>query len=76
MQSFGFFAVLDNTCEGLVPIGTLDGYYIYSEDNNTLSSKGEVFRAGDIVKIRVKYADTVRRKVEFEYIETIEHRGV
>ncbi len=76
VQSFGFFAVLDNTCEGLVPIGTLDGYYIYSEDNNTLSSKGEVFRAGDIVKIRVKYADTVRRKVEFEYIETIEHRGV
>ena len=75
VQSFGFFAVLENTCEGLVPVGSLDGYYVYSEEKNTLTSKRAVFAAGDVVKIRVKHADTVRRKVEFEFVEMIEQRS-
>lgn len=74
VQSFGFFAVLENTCEGLVPVGSLDGYYVFSEEKNTLASKRGIFAVGDVVKIRVKHADTVRRKVEFEFIEMIEQR--
>ncbi|MBO5648352.1 MAG: VacB/RNase II family 3'-5' exoribonuclease, partial [Clostridia bacterium] len=31
VASFGFFVALDNTCEGLVPIGDLDGFYTYDE---------------------------------------------
>jgi len=75
VQSFGFFAVLENTCEGLVPVGSLDGYFVYSEEKNTLASRYAVFAVGDVVKIRVKHADTVRRKVEFEFVEMIEQRS-
>ena len=71
IQSFGFFCVLDNTCEGLVPVGSLEGFFTYSEEKNTLSSKKTVFSAGDTVRIKVKYADTVRRKVEFEFVELL-----
>ncbi len=75
VQSFGFFATLENTCEGLVPVASLDGFYVYNEQKNTLASKRMIFSVGDIVKIKVKYADTVRRRVEFEFIEMIEKRA-
>ncbi len=74
VQSFGFFAMLDNTCEGLVPVASLDGFYVYSEQKNTLASKHMIFSPGDIVKIKVACADTVRRRVEFEFVEMIEKR--
>ncbi len=74
VQSFGFFAMLENTCEGMVPVASLDGFYVYSEQKNTLSSKHMIFSPGDIVKIKVKYADTVRHRVEFEFLEMVKKR--
>lgn len=71
VQSFGFFCVLENTCEGLVPVSSLDGYYTYSEEMGTLSSRREVFRIGERVRVRVKFADVARHKTEFELIEKI-----
>ncbi len=69
VTSFGFFAMLENTCEGLVPVSSLDGFYVYSEQKNTLASKKRNFSLGDKVKIKVVSADTVRRRVEFELAE-------
>ncbi len=74
VQSFGFFAALENTCEGMVPVASLDGFYVYNEGKGTLSSKRMIFAPGDIVRIRVAAADTVRRRVEFEFTEMIEKR--
>ncbi len=71
VQPFGFFCALSNTCEGLVPVSTLQGYYRYSETMGTLASKENVISPGDDVRIRVRFADVARQKVEFEYLETI-----
>ena len=74
VQSFGFFATLENTCEGLVPVATLDGFYTYSEQKNALASKHMIFSPGDIVRIKVVSADTVRRRVEFAFVEMVDKR--
>lgn len=72
VQSFGFFCVLENTCEGFVPVSSLDGYYTYSEELGTLTSRRESFSVGEQVRIRVRYADVSRHKTEFEFIEKIQ----
>ena len=74
VQPFGFFCALENTCEGLVPVSALRGYYHYNETMCTLASKENVISPGDAVRIRVRFADVARQKVEFEYLETIEQR--
>lgn len=74
IQPFGFFCALENTCEGLVPVSTLRGYYRYSETMGTLASKENIISPGDTVRIKVRFADVARQKVEFEYLETIEAR--
>lgn len=66
VQSFGFFATLDNTCEGLVSVSSLDGFFVYSESANSLSNKKTSYTLGQKVRIRVKYADIARHKTEFE----------
>ncbi len=75
VQSFGFFCMLENTCEGLVPVSSLSGYYTYSEQLGTLSSRGGVFAPGDTVRVRVRFADVVKHKVELEYLGTLDTRG-
>ena len=74
VQPFGFFCALDNTCEGLVPVASLRGFYHYSESMGTLASRENVISPGDAVRVKVKFADVARQKVEFEYLETTEKR--
>jgi ribonuclease R len=68
ITSFGCFVTLPNTCEGLVPISTLDGF-IYDEGNVTLRSSADVIRIGDTVTIRVEDADVSRGKLLFSITE-------
>ena len=65
ITSFGLFATLDNTCEGLVPISTIEGNYIYDEANISLRNNKSVIRIGDMIKIRVEEADMQRGKLRF-----------
>ena len=62
---FGFFAELENTCEGLVPIGSLAGEYLYEEEGLRLRSSDTVYRIGDSVCVCVEEADISTRKVTF-----------
>lgn len=66
--SFGAFARLDNTCEGLLPISSLPGYFVYDERNLSLRSSGKVFRVGDEIRIRVESADISRGRLEFSLV--------
>ena len=68
ITSFGCFVTLANTCEGLVPISTLDGF-VYDEGNVTLRSSADVIRIGDRVKICVEDADVSRGKLLFSLVE-------
>ncbi len=69
VTSFGMFCMLDNTCEGLIPIATMKNKYYYNSEAMTLTAgDGTSYRIGDRVKIKVKNAVVSLRQVDFELI--------
>ncbi len=69
VTSFGFFAELENTCEGLVPLTELDGIYIFEEKTLTLRSQTRVYRLADKVQVRLEEVDVMRGKLTFSVAE-------
>ena len=69
ITSFGFFAELDNTCEGLVPISSLDGVFIFDEGNATLRSSKKIYHIADKVRVRLEEADIERGKLRFSVVD-------
>ncbi len=66
VTGFGMFVELENTCEGLIPINTLEGWFEFDEKNRRLiGEKGEVYALGMSVRIRVEFCDVIARRVEF-----------
>lgn len=68
VTSFGFFAELENTCEGLVPISELYGAFVFDEKHLTLRFRDTVYRIGDKVRIRVEEADVLSGKLRFSVV--------
>lgn len=68
VTSFGIFADLPNTCEGIIPLGSLDGYYRFDEDRKVLTGPLGVFRLGDKLRIRVKETDIQKSRVYFSLV--------
>ena len=68
VTSFGFFVELDNTCEGLVPISSLDGYYNFDERSYTLSCSDNVFSLGMKVEVMIEDVDIITRKVDMRLV--------
>jgi ribonuclease R len=66
VTSFGMFCMLDNTCEGLVPINMMKNRYRYNQEAMTLSCGSIVYRIGDKVRIKVKDVSVSLRQVDFE----------
>ena len=69
VTSFGFFASLENTCEGLVPISDLRADYIFDEKNLTLRSRRHTYHIADEVTVRLEEADVIRGKLRFSVVE-------
>jgi ribonuclease R len=65
VTKFGLFAELENTCEGLIPTPSLDGYFLFDENKITLSDGNRTFRIGDCVKICVEEADIASCSLTF-----------
>ena len=75
VTSFGIFAELPNTVEGMIFVGDLnDDYYYFDERQLILEGEftGKRYRLGDPVRIAVKSADTERRLVDFVPAEQAE----
>ncbi len=68
VTSFGFFAELSNTCEGLVPISDLVGVFTFDEKNLTLRSRYKTYKLGDVVRVRLEEADIIRGKLRFSVV--------
>ena len=68
VSSFGFFAELQNTCEGLVPLSELDGFYVFEEKALKLRSSRRSFSIGDSVRVRLEEADVIRGKLRFSVV--------
>ena len=70
VTGFGMFAELENTCEGLIPINTLEGWFEFDDKSRRLiGERGEVYMLGQRIRIRVELCDVVARKLEFSLVE-------
>ncbi len=65
VTSFGLFAELENTCEGLIPISELGGNFVFDEKNLTLRSAASVYRLAERIRVRLEEADVFRGKLRF-----------
>lgn len=68
VTSFGIFATLENTCEGLIPISTLDGEFVYDEKNITIRNNKTYYRIGDMIEVKLEEADITRGKLRFSLL--------
>lgn len=72
VTSFGLFAELDNTVEGLIPVETLpDGSYYFAEEKFLLRGTRNSFRLGERVRVRVDGVDWGARRTVFALLEKI-----
>ncbi|MGL5379494.1 ribonuclease R [Clostridium sp.] len=72
VTSFGLFAELPNTIEGLIHITALDDdYYVYDEAHLCLigERKKKVYKLGDEVKVKCSRVDIDNREIFFDLVE-------
>lgn len=74
ITSFGMFAQLDNTIEGLISYQDLDDYFEYDAENFKAIGRDskKVYDIGDKVKIKVVGANTLKGTVDFVITEDIQ----
>ncbi len=71
VTNFGFFVELDNTVDGLVHVTDMkDDYYTYDEIKLRYLGRrtGNVFSMGQKVKVRLKSASKLEKKIDFEIV--------
>lgn len=69
IMSYGIYAELPNTVEGLIHVNRMyDDRYYYKEETYEMYGvdTGRVFRLGDTIRVRVADADKVTKTVDFE----------
>ena len=70
VTSFGIFAELSNTVEGLVPVETLpDDSYEFVEERFLLRGTRNSFHLGEKVRVQVAGVDWGTRRVQFRFLE-------
>ncbi|EGY80035.1 ribonuclease R [Peptoniphilus indolicus] len=74
ITSFGMFAQLENTIEGLISYQDLDDYFEYDADNFKAIGRdtGKVYDIGDKVRVKVVGANTLKGTVDFVITEDIQ----
>ncbi|MBO5756052.1 MAG: S1 RNA-binding domain-containing protein, partial [Clostridia bacterium] len=66
--SFGIFAELANTCEGLIPFEFFEEDVYFDEAHLSVRVGEEIFTVGTPLRIRVEEADISRRRVSFSLV--------
>ncbi|MCR5483716.1 MAG: ribonuclease R [Bacilli bacterium] len=75
VASFGIFVKLPNLVSGMIPIGSLDGFYTYDESTQSLSSKGRApIRLGDELQVKCIAASKEDAQVTFEIVKKLEDK--
>ncbi len=73
VSKWGLYAEIEgNKCEGMIPIGSLQGdYYMLDEDNYQVIGRrhGKCYKLGDPVTIRVKGVDMMKKLIDFELVD-------
>ena len=71
VTSFGLFAELPNTIEGLIPIESLYGTFAFDPDHFCLIGTDKKYTIGERVRIKVIDVDFYRRRTEFRLLNKI-----
>lgn len=73
VTEFGVFVeIIENKCEGLVPIRELqDDYYEYDEDNYCLTGRrtSKKYQLGDPVKVEILRTNLAKKQLDFVLVE-------
>ncbi len=76
LTDWGFYVQIEeNRCEGFVSLESLkDDMYFYEEENLRMKGRnyGEEFRFGDRVAVKVGDVDWDRRRIDLEFIDTVD----
>ena len=75
--SHGMYVMLDNTCEGMIRLGSLPYPDYYYDDAFSIKrvGKGPVFTVGKRIMIQVVKADVSSGNVDFEYCGEVEENA-
>lgn len=68
VTSFGMFAMLENSCEGLIRYETMNGDYFEYDDINHIvkgNHTNKIYKIGDNIRITVVSADILSRRIDF-----------
>ncbi len=68
VTSFGIFAELENTVEGLIRLESIKGdFYEFDEENRRIVGRrhGRIYKIGDAIEIEVVRADLLTRQIDF-----------
>ena len=71
VTSFGIFAELENTVEGLIRMDDLDDdFYEYFSDKYMVKGRrtGKAYTLGDLLRIRVKSVSAENREIDFQIV--------
>ncbi len=76
VNSFGFFVVLPNGVEGLVPIASLNEEYIYHENKLILQGKrsNKIYKMGQHLKVCIANANPTARQIDLIPLDLIESK--
>lgn len=70
ITSFGIFAQLENTIEGLISYQSMSDYFEFNEDDYSAVGRDskKVYRIGDKLKIKVVNTNVTRGTIDFEIV--------
>jgi ribonuclease R len=77
VTSFGIFVQLTSMyIEGMISLSTLNGYYTFDEEKQSLSSKGKApIQLGTELKVKCVSASKETQQVNFEIIKELENKN-
>lgn len=74
LTSFGIFVALPNTCEGMIPLSSLEEYAIFDEATLTLRAGKHIFRLADPVTVELTEVDLDNRRATFALIRETDRK--
>ncbi|MDP2338837.1 MAG: ribonuclease R [Bacteroidota bacterium] len=72
VTDWGIYVELENKCEGMVPMSTLDDdFYIFDEKNYCLEGRHShrIFQLGDVLKVEIARANLEKKQLDFRLIQ-------
>jgi ribonuclease R len=72
VTNFGFFVMLDNMVEGLVPVESLGNNYTFDKNTEILKVDNKLYKLGDKVSVKVTRSDKASCEIDFILAERSE----